>query len=157
MLTHYGNTVTLMDTLTTRCQRLTGGTMTLFQITFVSIPIKSSFTAWREKAVVKVYTIDFSVGTGDPTCTSPDWLKWHILCKHVFDIFRLVEGWGWNALPDMYKTSAYLSVDSTALSKQHSLSHSLSSEGVTELGSSRNDDVKSPLRDILPTEKVRYF
>ena len=35
--------------------------MTLFQITFVSVPIRSSFTAWREKALVKVYVIDFSV------------------------------------------------------------------------------------------------
>ena len=57
----------------------------------------------------------------------------------------------------MYKTSAYQKVDSSALSKQYSLSQSLSSEGVTELGSSRNNDVKSPLRDILPTKKVRYF
>ena len=104
----------------------------------------------------KVYTIDFGVGTGEPSCTCPDWLQWHIPCKHFFGIFRLVEGWGWNALPDTYKRSAYLSADSTALSKQHSLSQSLSSEGVTELGSSSNDDVESPLRDILPTKKVRY-
>ena len=75
-------------TSTTRCQRLTGSTMTLFQITFVSVPIKSSFTAWKEKAVVKnmkdvttgkftlqgsgkVYTIDFGVGTGEPSCIPP--------------------------------------------------------------------------------------
>ena len=132
-------------TSTTRCQRLTDGTMTLFQITFVSVPVKSSFTAWREKAVVKyteddilmkdvttgkftlqgsgkVYTIDFGVGTGEPSCTCPDWLQWHIPCKHFFGIFCLVEGWGWNALPDTYKRSAYLSADSTALSKQHSFS-----------------------------------
>ena len=44
--------------------------------------------------------------------------------------------------------------DSAALSKQHSLSQSHSSQGVTELGSSSNDDVESPLRDILSTKKV---
>ena len=43
----------------------------------------------------KVYTINFGVGTGDPSCTCPDWLQWHIPCKHFFGIFHLVEGWGW--------------------------------------------------------------
>ena len=37
----------------------------------------------------KVYTIDFGVGTGEPSCTYPDWLQWHIPCKHFFGIFHL--------------------------------------------------------------------
>ena len=82
-------------------ERHTDGTMTLFQTTFVSVPVKS-FTAWREKAAV----------------TEDD-----ILMKDL----------------------THLSVDSTALSKQHSLSQPLSSGDVTELGSTSDDNFKSPL------------
>lgn len=102
----------------------------------------------------KVHTIDFGVATGHPSCSCPDWLQWHIPCKHFFGIFRLVEGWGWNALPETYKESAYLSADSTPLSKQHSLSQPLSSGDVTELCSTCDENFKSPLRDALPTRKV---
>ena len=47
-----------------------------------------------------------------------------------------------------------LSADSAALSKQHSLSQTLSSGDVTELGSTSDENFKSPLQDALPTKKV---
>ena len=103
----------------------------------------------------RVHTIDFGVFTGEPSCTCPDWLQWHVPCKHFFSIFRLVEGWGWNALPDAYKKSAYLCADSTALSEQHNLKpQSTADEAITEQGN--DEDVTNPLQDVLPTKKVRY-
>ena len=64
-------------------------------------------------------------GTGDkshkiqfdtPSCTCRDWITWHLPCKHFFfAIFRLHENWGWDTLPEAYKSSAYLSTDSTAI------------------------------------------
>jgi len=66
-----------------------------------------------------------------------------------------VEGWGWNALPDAYKKSAYLCADSTALSEQHNLKpQSTADEAITEQGN--DEDVTNPLQDVLPTKKVRY-
>ena len=35
----------------------------------------------------KVHTIDFGAVTSKPSCTCPDWLQWHIPCKHFFNIF----------------------------------------------------------------------
>jgi len=109
-------------------------TTTSFQIIFVSVLVKSSFTAWRKSSRKKyteddiltkdattgkftiqgsgrVHTIDFGVCIGEPSCTCLDSLQWHIPCKYFFSILRLVEGWGWNALPDQYKKSAYLCAD----------------------------------------------
>ena len=146
-------------------ERHTDGTMTLFQTTFVSVPVKS-FTAWREKAAVteddilmkdlttgkftlqgsgKVHTIDFGVATGHPSCSCPDWLQWHIPCKHFFWHFPFGGGLGMECTPRNIQKSAHLSVDSTALSKQHSLSQPLSSGDVTELGSTSDENFKSPL------------
>ena len=51
----------------------------------------------------QVYTIDFGLASGKPSCTCPDWLQWQISCKHFFGIFQLVENWGWNALPETYR------------------------------------------------------
>ena len=39
----------------------------------------------------QVHTIDFCLVSGKPSCTCPDWLQWHIPCKHYFGIFRLVK------------------------------------------------------------------
>lgn len=70
----------------------------------------------------KVHTIDFGFANGKPSCTCADWVKWNIPCKHFFAIFRLVEGWGWESLPDVYKRSPYLCDDSSAL-HEYSASH----------------------------------
>ena len=106
----------------------------------------------------KVHTIDFGVATGKPTCTCPDWLQWQIPCKHFFSIFRLVEGWGWNALPDTYKTSAYLCSDSKALSEQQQLPQFTVEETNTEHGTSTSiAETNRSLQDGLPTKKVRYM
>jgi hypothetical protein len=95
----------------------------------------------------KVHSIDFGVASGSPTCTCADWLEWHIPCKHFFCIFRLVEGWGWNALPDAYQKSSCLCSDSKALSQQYLLQH-------TNGGTS--EEVQTPLREELPNKKPSH-
>ena len=63
----------------------------------------------------KTHTIDFGIASGKPSCNCADWVRWQIPCKHFFAIFRLVDGWGWASLPDVYKHSPYLSDDSSAM------------------------------------------
>ena len=46
-----------------------------------------------------------------PSCSCKDW---HIPCKHFFTVFWLKYAWNWEALPQTYRDSAYLSTDSNA-------------------------------------------
>ena len=98
-----------------------------------------------------IHSIDFGVTSGSPTCTCADWQEWHIPCKHFFCIFRLVEGWGWSALPDTYKKSSCLSSDSKALSEQHLLPQQC------EANDRSSEVVQTLLQEELPTKKVRFF
>ena len=50
-----------------------------------------------------------------PSCSCPDWEKFHLPCKHFFAIFRLRPAWTWSRLPKNYLESAYLSLDNDAL------------------------------------------
>ena len=98
----------------------------------------------------QVHTIDFCLVSGKPSCTCPDWLQWHIPCKHFFAIFRLVEKWGWDALPEIYRKMSYLCTDNSSLNSQLSSSildagDSLLQEGGTEDGG---------FEDPLPRKKV---
>ena len=67
----------------------------------------------------KTHTIDFGFTSGKPSSTCADWVRWkfgkYVPCKHIFATFRLVDGWGWASLPDVYKHSPYLSDDSSAM------------------------------------------
>ena len=95
--------------------------------------------------------------TGDPACTCPDWVQWHIPCKHFFCIFHLVEDWGWNSLPDTYTKSAYLCSDSKALLEHYKISQHSKVETNTEQGTScENKAVDNPPQDVLPVQKVNY-
>ena len=55
-----------------------------------------------------------------PSCSCKDWIRWHIPCKHFFAVFRLTQEWNWEALPQTYRDSAYLSTDSQATDKYFS-------------------------------------
>ena len=91
----------------------------------------------------KVHSIDFGVTTGEPMCTCPDWIEWHIPCKHFFSIFRMVEGWGWNSLPDTYRKSAFLCSDTKALKEQYELPQPTMTETNTEQGTSNSIEILS--------------
>ena len=49
-----------------------------------------------------------------PSCSCKDWTRWHIPCKHFFAVFRHKQAWCWDALPQTYRDSAYLSTDNDA-------------------------------------------
>ncbi len=49
-----------------------------------------------------------------PSCSCKDWTRWHIPCKHFFAVFHFQPAWNWEALPQTYRDSAYLSTDSDA-------------------------------------------
>lgn len=102
----------------------------------------------------KVHTIDFGIVTGKPSCTCPDWLQWQMPCKHFFGIFRLVEGWGWDALPEIYQEMPYLCADYSALSKQCTNLPAISTE-ISPSEQSDSEDVATLMQDPLPTKKVR--
>lgn len=101
----------------------------------------------------KLYSIDFGVSTGNPSCSCPDWLQWQIPCKHFFAIFRLVEGWGWDSLPQSYKSAPYMCADNSALSQQALLA--TAGDSTDDNGFNPLDNTET-LEDPLPTKKVRF-
>ena len=50
-----------------------------------------------------VYTVNFDIELGIPSCSCSDWMKWQLPCKHFFALFRLVPEWSWESLPESYK------------------------------------------------------
>jgi len=75
-----------------------------------------------------------------PFCTCPDWIKWHIPCKHFFAVFRLYPFWGWYKLPQVYLESPYLSTDQESLSNFFKHSEGINEE-VCSVDALINDDV----------------
>ena len=126
-------------TATINCCQPTGSTMILFLSTFMDVLRKLLFTTLIEGILVrnfvltrhmtsglftlqsssKTHTIDFGFTSGKPSSTCADWVRWkfgkYVPCKHIFATFRLVDGWGWASLPDVYKHSPYLSDDSSTM------------------------------------------
>ena len=87
-----------------------------------------------------------------PSCSCKDWIRWHLPCKHFFTIFRLMEGWGWNSLPQKYLQSAYLSTDQDATDLYFSQFSSDqpsdaidSGQEVSNINLPRAEDVKQPI------------
>ena len=73
--------------------------------------------------VLKEHIVNFGMNTEDkiPSCSCKDWEKWHIPCKHFFAIFRWKPQWSWEALPEVYKGSVYLSTDTEAIGDYFSI------------------------------------
>ena len=72
---------------------------------------KGIFQVNSSKPQAPHYTLDFSI----PTCSCPDWTQHHYPCKHFFAVFRLRPEWDWNTLPETYRTSPRLNLDTDAL------------------------------------------
>ena len=70
-----------------------------------------------KKSENKSYTVNFGFHADDkmPFCTCPDWIKWHLPCKHFFAVFSLYPSWNWYKLPQAYLESAYMSTDQQSL------------------------------------------
>ena len=109
--------------------------MILFQSTFMDVLNKSLYIVWIEGVIARNFVMKiFSQEILLVDCLHFRVLskfiplilalyqvnlhvlvRWNIPCKHFFTIFRLVDGWGWESLPDVYKRSPYLCDDSSAL------------------------------------------
>ena len=66
------------------------------------------------------HTVDFKGGSSSqdlPSCTCKDWTKHRIPCKHFFAVFTHRQQWQWEQLPNVYKTSAYVSMDTLTIDK----------------------------------------
>ncbi len=62
------------------------------------------------------HTVNFEDSTGQfPSCTCKDWQRWHLPCKHFFAVFHNYSQWNWEALPQQYRESSYLSQDADAI------------------------------------------
>ena len=59
----------------------------------------------------KLHTVNFGSTSGEPSCTCLDWMQWRIPCKHFFAIFKFFQQWGWESLPDQYKSQPHISCD----------------------------------------------
>ena len=97
--------------------------------------------------------IDFGHNTEDsmPTCSCPDWEKFHLPCKHFFAIFRHRQNWSWNKLPKVFLESAYLSLDNKALSSYYEESDSLTPK---ECDMNVSDQCIVDSLDQIPKKKV---
>lgn len=69
-----------------------------------------------QKTDETMYVVDFGRSSQEqmPSCSCKDWIRWHLPCKPFFTVFQLKQAWCWDALPQMYRDSAYLSTDNNA-------------------------------------------
>ena len=108
------------------------------------------------------YLVDFGQSSKEdmPSCSCKDWTKWHIPCKHFFAVFRLKQGWGWDALPQVYKQSAYLSTDNDATDAYFAQFSRISGNAEDALQPiSESDNVAEPVRDpetVIPSETSEH-
>ena len=116
------------------------------------------------------YMVDFGRNSQEqmPSCSCKDWTRWHIPCKHFFAVFRLRQAWCWDALPQTYRDSAYLSTDKDAtdayFAQFSTVSHNaedtsqpipdLSGEVQTTPGS--ESSLQASLQQHIPV-KVRWY
>lgn len=73
-----------------------------------------------ERAKGGSHTVDFKGGNSSqelPSCTCRDWTKYRIPCKHFFAVFTHRHQWQWDQLPNIYKTSTYVSMDTLTIDK----------------------------------------
>lgn len=73
-----------------------------------------------ERAKGGSHTVDFKGGSSSqelPSCTCKDWTRYRIPCKHFFAVFSHRQQWQWEQLPNAYKTSAYVSMDTLTIDK----------------------------------------
>ena len=96
---------------------------------------------------------------GTPSCTSQDWLTYHLPCKHFYAIFKLKTEWSWDKLPKEYVNSPRLSYDKDVL---HSALVADESAHITEQSSVFDyEETIAGLEDSFPsyerTKQVWYI
>lgn len=64
----------------------------------------------------QVYSLNFSSTEFPiPSCDCDDWAKHHMVCKHLCAIFRHIDGWHWEQLPEEYRNNPFLTLDNNVL------------------------------------------
>lgn len=64
----------------------------------------------------QVYSLNFSSTEFPvPFCDCDDWAKHHMVCKHFCAIFRHIDGWHWEQLPEEYRNNPFLTLDNDVL------------------------------------------
>ena len=96
--------------------------------------------------------VDFGKNSQEqmPSCSCKDWTRWHIPCKHFFAMFRLRQVWCWDALPQTYTDSAYLSIDKDATDAIPDLS------GEVQTTPGSESSLQASLQQQIPV-KVRWY
>ena len=71
-----------------------------------------------------------------------------------FAIFRFYPAWNWARLPESYKTSAYLSTDTSALDTFFSDSPTEINNQLPDDPSPEEDITRAPVQDEIPQQQV---
>ena len=110
-----------------------------------------------KKSVSKTNTVNFGFNTNDKMpfsafCTIPDWIKWHLPCKHFFAVFSLYPSWNCYKLPQAYLESAYLSTDQQSLDNFFKRSVDVDDKQCKIDSFDKNDNPDSVAHDVdVPT------
>lgn len=100
----------------------------------------------------RIINFGYKSANSMPSCSCPDWEKFHLPCKHFFAIFRLRSTWTWNKLPKSYLESAYLSLDNKALTDYYQ--EPLPTPLAIENDHTTTTDFTEGFHDEIPHKKV---
>lgn len=97
----------------------------------------------------KLHTVNFGTTTGEPSCTCPDWIQWRIPCKHFFAVFKFFEKWGWESLPEQYKSEPHISSDAKILTNSVNTPSSPHTETISDdLAFMEQDQMELPSKTV---------
>ena len=57
-----------------------------------------------------------------PSCSCPDWFKFHLPCKHILAIFQHYPGWDWDFLSKEFRDAPHFNLDHDILEKENQIS-----------------------------------
>lgn len=60
----------------------------------------------------KIYSVVICSGSEPlPNCSCPDWAERHLPCKHMLAVMTTFPLWGWQSLPEAYRTFPHFHLD----------------------------------------------
>lgn len=75
----------------------------------------NNYTQIKSQSNGEIYSINLDSEEVCPSCTCPDWIRYHIPCKHMFAVFQNIDGYSWENLPASYLRSPHISCDTAAI------------------------------------------
>ena len=104
-----------------------------------------------------VYNISFGSSEEMPSCSCPDFMKYHLLCKHFLAVFHFHDHWKWTSLPSLYLAIPYImSIDWPVIhhyfvERNHTLSADVH-DGQAFLAAAANEvDIENDSRALVIT------